>query len=158
MLDWSHFKLLFFVEYFFQENVGLVQSGPPADAVMSRSMPTYRSDLHLNRLKEENLKFTDSDDLKKGSRSCKILLLFSEDGVQASDLAISLADQVTYEVSLTYRTVSKFTLANCRRHKKLFLMPIQSKDKIVLGKHLPLRLKLIICITIMPSSNLESDF
>ena len=106
MLDCSDHRLMFhsfFVEPFlfhFQENVGLVQSGPPADAVMSRSMPTYRSDLHLNRLKEENLKFADSDDLKKGSRSCKILLLFSEDGVQASDLAISLADQVTYEVSM----------------------------------------------------------
>jgi hypothetical protein len=42
----------------------------------------------------------DSGDLKKESSvgRCKILLLFSEDGVQASDLAVSLADQVSYEV------------------------------------------------------------
>ena len=40
-----------------------------------------------------------SDDPKKGSRSCKILLLFSEDGVTASEMAISLSEQVTVDVS-----------------------------------------------------------
>jgi hypothetical protein len=67
-------------------------------------MPKYRSDLHLNQLmkKDDQSDFElgdVSDDPKKGSRSCKILLLFSEDGVAASDLAISLAEQVTVGVS-----------------------------------------------------------
>ena len=64
-------------------------------------MPVYRSELHLNQLKDDWQKSKlDGSDLKQNlnSKSCKILLLFSEDGVQASDLAISLAQQVTFEV------------------------------------------------------------
>jgi hypothetical protein len=64
-------------------------------------MPLYRSELHHNQLKDDwqNSKL-DGSDLKDNakSKSCKILLLFSEDGVVASDLAISLAQQVTFEV------------------------------------------------------------
>ena len=89
------------VFFFVQETVGLVQSGPPTDLVQSRPIPVYRSELHLNQLNDDwhksKLEGSDLKDYAK-SKSCKILLLFSEDGVQASDLAISLAQQVTFEV------------------------------------------------------------
>jgi hypothetical protein len=88
-------------------------------------MPKYRSDLHLNQLMKKDDKsdfeLDDvSDDLKKGSRSCKILLLFSEDGVAASDLAISLAEQVTVDVSFTWlnQSTTKYSPNPREQHRK----------------------------------------
>jgi hypothetical protein len=59
-------------------------------------------ELHRNQLKEDKsgLKDSEEGDSKSGlGRACKILLLFSEDGVAASDLAVSLAEQVVVEVT-----------------------------------------------------------
>ena len=103
--------------FFAQEHVGFVQSGPPAEAILSQSVPKYRSELHLNQLKNENSDFG-SGDLKKSSGSgyCKILLLFSEDGVGASDLAVSLAHQVEVEVRV------RFNLRGCQSELEFELL------------------------------------
>lgn len=89
----------------------LVQAGSEALNNNSESLkdwPTYRSELHLNKLsKLEDKKFHDNDFFNSNNEKkaepklvCRVMLLFSEDGVQASEAAIELAKRIEHEVVL----------------------------------------------------------
>lgn len=69
-----------------EENTGIVRS---AAEVLNNDWPRYTSDLHLNKTFDEK---------KIEKVSCKILLLFSEDGVASSQLAIDISRTVEHEV------------------------------------------------------------
>lgn len=77
------------------ETVGFVHSSPAAANMgICQSAPQFRSDVHLKQFKPDQQEVKEEVLKKVTCRSCKILLLFSEDGVVASELAVRLADEV----------------------------------------------------------------
>ena len=64
---------------------------------LTKDWPQYQSELHLHK---KSKLFEDEEDLeklKKKKITCKVLLLFSEDGVPASDIAIDVSKTVDHE-------------------------------------------------------------
>ena len=64
---------------------------------LTKDWPQYQSELHLQK---KSKLFEDEEDLeklKKKKTTCKVLLLFSEDGVPASDIAIDVSKTVDHE-------------------------------------------------------------
>ena len=81
------------ISYEVREHSGLVESAPE---VMNNDWPKYTSDLHLN-----NLDSLRRDQLLPKKRIiCKILVIFSEDGVADSQNAIDISKTVENEVML----------------------------------------------------------
>ena len=80
------------ISYEVREHSGLVESAPE---VMNNDWPKYTSDLHLN-----NLDSLRRDQLLPKKRIiCKILVIFSEDGVADSQNAIDISKTVENEVN-----------------------------------------------------------
>ena len=80
------------ISYEVREHSGLVESAPE---VMNNDWPKYTSDLHLNNLdslRQDQL-------LPKKQIICKILVIFSEDGVADSQNAIDISKTVENEVN-----------------------------------------------------------
>ena len=83
------------ISYEVREHSGLVESAPE---VMNNDWPKYTSDLHLN-----NLDSLRRDQLLPKKRIiCKILVIFSEDGVADSQNAIDISKTVENEVNKLY--------------------------------------------------------
>jgi len=83
---------------------------PPPKFFTEDKVSAYRSDLHLEQLKSP-------DPLRDGRNKCKILLLFSKDGIQAAEQFVQIANTVESsevvpdvfrlnEVSLWYEVLS----------------------------------------------------
>ena len=80
------------ISYEVREHSGLVESAPE---VMNNDWPKYTSDLHLNNL--DSLRRDQL--LPKKQIICKILVIFSEDGVADSQNAIDISKTVENEVN-----------------------------------------------------------
>lgn len=80
------------------EITGIVQSSAE---VLNNDWPRYDSELHLNKMAP---KFDECDEKKlcggeiKKKITCKVLLIFSEDGVASSQIAIDISKTVETEV------------------------------------------------------------
>lgn len=79
------------------EHTGVVQSA--AEVLNNDCWPRYTSELHLNKLDQDK---NDEKEFKvrmSKKVSCKILLLFAEDGVTASQVAIDISKTMEHEVT-----------------------------------------------------------
>ena len=81
------------------EITGLVQT---SSEVLNNDWPRYESEMHLNKISppidDEKLKGVDSQE----KITCKILLIFSEDGVVSSQIAIDISKTIQTEVCTKY--------------------------------------------------------
>ena len=90
------------ISYEVREHSGLVESAPE---VMNNDWPKYTSDLHLN-----NLDSLRRDQLLPKKRIiCKILVIFSEDGVADSQNAIDISKTVQNEVNKLDKYMVRYT-------------------------------------------------
>ena len=80
------------VEGEIQEQTLIVQS---ASEVLNNDWPRFDSEVHLKNHRDQ---LSVGGDLKLSKVSCKILVLFAEDGVAAAQTAVDISKTMQHEV------------------------------------------------------------